>query len=339
MRQVKTETMGKGVKLSKNMQNIILNLRNEGKSIREIANIVEISKNTVQKFLKNTEAYNKTIKRGRPSTVSERTKRQIKNLAVNTATSSRDIKAKLSLKITPRRIQQILSSDNNIKYEKMIRKPMLLQRHKTARLLFAEKYKFWTSEWENVIFSDQKKFNLHGPDGKMMYWRDIRRERKSCYARNFGGGSLMVWAAFGHHGRSPVCFVSTRMNSQMYISLMDEVLIPFSETFWQEKLIFQQDNAAIHVSKASKQFFEDRKIDLLGWPACSPDLNPIENVWGILSNKVYSNGRQFENVAEIKKAIIEEWTKIEEQTLKNLVISMPKRLAEVISNHGGSTHY
>uniref|UniRef100_A0A8P4KJS9 Tc1-like transposase DDE domain-containing protein n=1 Tax=Dicentrarchus labrax TaxID=13489 RepID=A0A8P4KJS9_DICLA len=37
----------------------------------------------------------------------------------------------------------------------------------------------------------------------------------------------------------------------------------------------------------------ENNVALLEHPACSPDLNPIENVWGWMAREVYKNGRQF----------------------------------------------
>jgi len=59
--------------------------------------------------------------------------------------------------------------------------------------------------------------------------------------------------------------------------------------------IFQQDNAPIHASKETKTWLDLKKINLLEWPAYSPDLNPIENVWGIMARRVYANGKQYTN--------------------------------------------
>ena len=71
----------------------------------------------------------------------------------------------------------------------------------------------------------------------------------------------------------------------------------------------------------------------------SPDLSPIENAWSQLVRHVYRDGRQFNNVIELKRAISEEWDKIDQTYLANLIGTMNKRLIEVILNRGDMTHY
>lgn len=63
----------------------------------------------------------------------------------------------------------------------------------------------WKEEWTSVIFSDEKKFNLDGPDGLQFDWHDLAKSKQVAMTRNFGGGTVMVWAAFGFNGKTPIC--------------------------------------------------------------------------------------------------------------------------------------
>jgi hypothetical protein len=100
-----------------------------------------------------------------------------------------------------------------------------------------------------------------------------------------------------------------------------DVLIPFFEDL-DEDLVFQQENASIHASKLTNQWFQLKEIELLSWPSRSSDLNPIKNLWGILASKVYANGRQFASVEELKARIKTCWEEIEVAKIEKLVDSM-----------------
>lgn len=158
-------------------------------------------------------------------------------------------------------------------------------------------------------------------------------------SRNFGGGTVMVWAAFSYYGRTLICWVSTKMNSEKYQELLENVLIDYYDQMPMEDWIFQHDNAPIHTSRYVKQWLQETNISVLDWPARSPDLNPIENLWGILARKVYENGAQYSDVNSLKTAIRNAWKEIPETILHNLIFSMKNRIFEIIKNNGGSTKY
>ena len=86
-----------------------------------------------------------------------------------------------------------MKESKTLRYTKKIKKLPLTKFYKSERLKFAEEYMEWTKEWRNAVFSDEKKFNLDGPDGFHYYWRDEKQVKMS---RNYGGGNVMVWAAF-----------------------------------------------------------------------------------------------------------------------------------------------
>ena len=190
-----------------------------------------------------------------------------------------------------------------------------------------------------VIFSDEKRFCLDGPDGYRNYWRDLRRDPLIFAKRPMGGEGLMVWAGISTLGRTQIVFVRGKMNSEGYQEILENFLIPFMDRWPHLELVFQRDNASVHVSTPTRQWFASKNLPLLEWPAKSPDLSPIENVRSMLARAVYANGRQFNTIIDLKKAIIEEWERLDQNKIRELIGTMNKRLIKVIAKNGGITHY
>ncbi|CAD6185653.1 unnamed protein product [Caenorhabditis auriculariae] len=174
------------------------------------------------------------------------------------------------------------------------------QRHKNERLQFARSN--MATDWNKIIFSDEKKFNLDGPDGYAHYWRDLRKDPMYFSKRNFGGGSLMVWAAFCGNGTVALSFIGTRTNSQDYQQLLAQHLLPYLRRRRRANMIYQQDNASVHASNSTLAWFAAKNVVLLDWSACSPDLNPVENSWSVLVRRVYANAKQYTTVNDLKKS-------------------------------------
>ena len=70
------------------------------------------------------------------------------------------------------------------------------------------------------------------------------------------------------------------------------------------------------------------------WPAKSPDLNIIENRWGILSGTVYKTGRHFKRLEDLMEVVEKEWVTIRVDYIKKLYESIPKRLVQVLERGG-----
>ena len=125
-----------------------------------------------------------------------------------------------------------------------------------------------------------------------------------------GGGSVMMWSGFSRRGKLTVAFCSPKMNSEKYQDMLAESLLPFGPLITNGEYVFQQDNAPIHRSDSTQRGFIANSVELLSWPPCSPDLNPIENLWGYLVRKVYGFGRQFTDVSSLKKANVCAWSEV-----------------------------
>ena len=87
----------------------------------------------------------------------------------------------------------------------------------------------WTDEWPSVLFSDEKKFNLDGPDRLAYYWHDLRKELRTFLSRQQGGGSLMVWGAFSYNGTTDSVFLEGHQNFEDYQTMLKVQLLPFGE--------------------------------------------------------------------------------------------------------------
>ncbi|KHJ99215.1 hypothetical protein OESDEN_00802 [Oesophagostomum dentatum] len=129
------------------------------------------------------------------------------------------------------------------------------------------------------------------------------------------------------------------MGSTEYQEVLSSHLVPFLEEQGEQEYRFQHDNARIHVSRSTAAFLNEHRIPVVDWPPYSPDLNPIENLWGILARKVYANNKQYRTINELRLAVMQAWGAIEPGMLENLVNSMPSRLFELISGRGGPINY
>ena len=131
-----------------------------------------------------------------------------------------------------------------------------------------------------------------------------------------------------------------KLTSQAYISFLDEYLSPWLDDLpllRRQQLNFMHDNTPSHASKATTSFLATPGIKertLMTWPPCSPDLNPIEQLWSILKRNVYTDGRQFTSKDDLWKKIIDAANTITPDQIHKLASSVDNRLIRVLSRNG-----
>jgi len=153
-----------------------------------------------------------------------------------------------------------------------------------------------------------------------------------------GRKSIMFWAGISAYGKTELIQCPKPYNADAY---KDFILRPYALAAMDALncTIFIQDNAPLHKAKKVMECFGNRNIQLLDWPPCSPDLNPIENLWAILKKRITSKINIFSTIEEVSIVAKNEWKNISNDMLVNLVSSMPTRLRKCQENNYGSTKY
>ncbi len=125
-----------------------------------------------------------------------------------------------------------------------------------------------------------------------------------------------------------------------------ETLLPEGERIFRSQNVsswtLQQDNDPSHKKACMIVDAYNRehhtKITLLeSWPPSSPDLSPIENLWGIVQARLDAKGCK--TFAEFQSAVHNEWQSVTRHLSMSLLLSIRSRVAKCIQNRGKSTEY
>ena len=326
-------------------------LNEDGRSIRYISNVLGVARNTVNYAIRRyneTGEYGRRQGSGRPRCTNERDDRY----AVSTVLRNRHLPAT----IVAHRLAEVR---NVIVSARTIRRrfhevglvsrrpatgPALEPRHRVARLQFARQHINWTrADWESVLFTDESRFALRSSDGRDHVWRRCGERYAPCTMSpriSFNGGSIIVWAGISVAARTELVFIENgTMNGDRYI---EECIIPHVIPYAQfigNAFQLMHDNARANTARIVSDVLNEVEINVMDWPARSPDLNPIENVWDILQKRVSRRVDVPETVHELRVHLQEEWYSIPQADIARLIGSVEGRLQEVIQAGGGNTRF
>lgn len=281
----------------------MLRLREESQSMAEIAKLMECSKKKVFSAIHFEE---KQETRGRRRATSKNfDTRLIRKSKKEPFLSSRDLKNYMNASLTSRTIRNRLI-ENDLKAHSARRVPFLNKKHVEKRVCFAKRHEI-RKNWKNVLWSDETKINLFGSDGRP----HVRRPKNTAFDPRYtkktikhGGGNIMLWGCFSASGVGPLYWIQGNMCAPDYVNILNEVMLPYAEENMPLKWELVQDNDPKHSSKLAKKWFLDNEVGVMDWPAQSPDLNPIEHLWGVLKKRL--SGFQTKNKDDLWKKVQEE---------------------------------
>lgn len=330
------------VKILDCMRKEIVKQMLSGKRQSEICRNLQLGHTTVRaiwiKYLKTgkTEDRNRS---GRPCITTEKENRLICRISKNNPfLTAREIgqQCEILCKASVDTVRRVLRRSGLIG-RIAAKKPFLTKKQIQRRYQWCKAYSgFSAMEWKNVIFTDESKIERHSRRS-----RYVRRQlnhrfhtRYTIKTVKYGGFSVMVWGAIKGDGSRKLIRCPVRLDSMSYQAVLNKGLPDLID----DSSIFMHDGAPCHRSLSTSTYLDNRKICVLSdWPAQSPDLNPIENLWSILKEKVAKhNPGTCDELWSITK---HEWNSIDAVTIVKLYEFMSQRMKAVLKAKGQNIKY
>jgi len=327
-----------------------------------IGRAMGFARTTVASALKRLEADPQSTPhpvRGRPRKWTLRDVRVLKRLVrQNRRTSWRQMALFHARRIglSARTLRRILAKFDYKKHL-AVRKPALTAKHVRARLQFARAHRDWTPEdWARVVWSDETAVTQSDSQVRRWVFRlPTEKLHKDCVQGTRKGPSIkvMAWGCFYGRTKGPLVRMEGGLiMGRMYADLLSTVLLPFMEEHSDalplaKPLIFMHDNAPVHTARVAKAVLADDGVEVMEWPAQSPDLNPIENIWHTLKYRFHQRNPDMMlekgGVAVVQEkiwaALEEVWAGFTEEDFEKVWKSMPGRMEAVIKAKGLWTKY
>ena len=292
------------------------------------------------KFQNTQGVTNNWSDQGRPRVTDDQLEEEIiEHCRSNRLLSANDIKEDLELEFTRQTVNNVLLRRGYGAYKAPM-KLLFTEDNVESRLKFAQRHLRWNvSDWSSIIFSDESIFPFINSNGRIFVRRLQEEELNEDMVQPYSAfsKSIMVWGAISYAGVGPLVRVEGTLDSQSYLHIIRYRLKKYYPGLFDGNLTWQEDNAKPHKATEVRDWFEARGIQVLQWPAQSPDINIIEDVWNML--KYEMRGRTFEDGEDLWKELNRLWKKISVQQIQNLYDSLPRRMEALKDAEGYYTKY
>ncbi len=345
--------MPKNLELNREQTRVkIHSLRQSGQTWIEIGAATGKSEDNARQIygrvVKNN-SFKEKARAGRPRKLSDRDRRLIVGILRKSAVKSpervrKEATIHHNIDVSASTVRRAFKESGYVARVKR-KKPFLTVEHRKKRLAWAKKHNTWTiDDWKKVIWSDESAFGLVEGEGREYNWSkdgDILDDESVIPTKKFKGGKAMIWGCITYEGVGIACKIDDVLDSELYSEILRHELMDTIDYYKLDRAatILQQDNDPKHTSQKAQDVLEEIGLDVMEWPAQSPDLNPIEQFWFHLKKRLRERENIYATKEELWDAIQEELDVINKDLCRKLIASMPERVQAVIKAKGGYTKY
>jgi transposase len=122
----------------------------------------------------------------------------------------------------------------------------------------------------------------------------------------------MVWGCIFHDCKLNLVAIQGNLTGDQYIrDVLQPVVVPHFENHpLATRPVYMDNNARPHRSRAVTAYLQSEAVTSVPWPSMSPDLNPIEHIWDILSRRIQAGEPPVQNIRQLEEALHREWQQL-----------------------------
>ncbi|GFX17169.1 transposable element Tc1 transposase [Trichonephila clavipes] len=291
--------------LSEFERGLIIWMKTAGWSTHRVASQVDRSecavRNCWEQWTRESTHVLKTGSGATRKTTRREDRRIVRQALVDPTVTRSTIREYVGIAIVPQTIPRHLA-EANLKSKRPFHALPLTPEHRQLRLQCCQARSMWNvTDWQKDVFSDESRFVLGTDDNRVLVWRHPGERYNSPHtvlSHTVRTAGVMVWGAIAYDSRSTLIMMRGTLTGQRYV---DDIHRPH----------------------------------ILPWPACSPDLSPVEHVW----NQPKLQMPSCHSVHDLELPVQDLWAHLPQDNIRCLINSMPDRVAACIASGGGPTCY